>query len=275
MPEGFLSGLPQSFGTVYGNDHSLNSMYMRSLLLPRQSTNSSLDNRVPPMAGASQVPDLKGIHRERHNVAEKIKIMNEQDARLVPHLATNNPSPTITPIPEDIQRGAYKRGISSCPIDYPNRYRGDTSIEQKFKDLDALIDAINTSINAPITVDALIRAFLAALRRLTRSWFRKLSLRIINSFGNLSRFFIANSLSYRVKQKNASHLFTVHQKDGKSLKDYVRQFNQAILEVEDPSNKVIVMAIMDGLCLGPLFHSLTKNVPKNLSALQDKVDNDA
>ena len=77
---------------------------MRSLLLPRQSTNSPLDNRVPPMAGTSQVPDLKGIHREMHDIDEKIKIMNEQNARLVPHLATNNPSPAITPIPEDANR---------------------------------------------------------------------------------------------------------------------------------------------------------------------------
>ena len=31
------------------------------------------------------------------------------------------------------------------------------SIEQKFKDLDARIDVINTGVNAPVTVDALIK----------------------------------------------------------------------------------------------------------------------
>ncbi|GFS39302.1 hypothetical protein Acr_00g0062150 [Actinidia rufa] len=100
----------------------------------------------------------------------------------------------------------------------------------------------------------------------------QLSSRTIDSFGDLSRLFVANFMSCRVKQKNASHLFTVHQKDGESLKDYVKQFNQVVLEVEDPSNKVVVTAMMKGLCQGPLFDSLTKNVPKTLSALQSKAD---
>ncbi|GFY81585.1 histone B2 [Actinidia rufa] len=74
------------------------------------------------------------------------------------------------------------------------------------------------------------------------------------------------------RQKNASHLFTVHQKETKSLKDFVKRFNQAILEVEDPSDKVIIMAMMEGLRPGPLFDSLSKNVPETLSALQSKAD---
>ncbi|GFY80996.1 hypothetical protein Acr_01g0008050 [Actinidia rufa] len=51
----------------------------------------------------------------------------------------------------------------------------------------------------------------------------------------------------RNRQKNASHLFTVHQKETESLKDFVKRFNQATLEVEDPSDKVIIMAMMEGL----------------------------
>ena len=79
-------------------------------------------------------------------------------------------------------------------------------------------------------------------------------------------------MSYKVKQKNASHLFTVHQKDGESLKEYVKRFNQAVLEVEDPSDRVVVMAIMDGLCPDPLFDSLSQSVPETLLALQSKAN---
>ncbi|GFS32903.1 hypothetical protein Acr_00g0025250 [Actinidia rufa] len=68
------------------------------------------------------------------------------------------------------------------------------------------------------------------------------------------------------------HLFALHQKDRKIRKDYVRRFNQVVHEVEDPSDKVIVMAMMEGLCHGPLFDSSSKNVPKTLSALQVKAD---
>ena len=46
----------------------------------------------------------------------------------------------------------------------------------------------------------------------------------------------------------------------------------AILEVEDPSDKVVVMVMMEGLCPSQLFDSLSKNVPKTWSMLQSKAD---
>ncbi|GFZ11592.1 hypothetical protein Acr_22g0009900 [Actinidia rufa] len=61
-------------------------------------------------------------------------------------------------------------------------------------------------------------------------------------------------------------------KDGESVKDYVKRFNQAILEVEDASNKVVVMAMMEGLQQCPLLNSLSRNVLETQSALQSKVD---
>ena len=116
------------------------------------------------------------------------------------------------------------------------------------------------------------KAFSATLKGLARSWFKKLSLGTIDSFDDLSMLFIANFMSFWIKQKNALFLFTAHQKETKNLKDYVKRFNQAFLEVEDPSDKVVVMAMMDGLCQGPLFDSLSKNVPEILSTLQSKAD---
>ena len=74
-------------------------------------------------------------------------------------------------------------------------------------------------------------------------------------------------MRYRVRQKNVSHPFTIHQKDGECLKDYIRQFSQVVLEVEDHSDKVVIMAMMEGLRLGPLFDSLSQSVLKILSAL--------
>ena len=56
------------------------------------------------------------------------------------------------------------------------------------------------------------------------------------------------------------------------MKDYVRHFNQTILEVEDPSDKVVIMAMMEGLCSGPLFESFSRRVTKTLSALKSKTD---
>ncbi|GFS42962.1 hypothetical protein Acr_00g0082810 [Actinidia rufa] len=44
------------------------------------------------------------------------------------------------------------------------------------------------------------------------------------------------------------------------------------LEVEDASDKVVVMAMMEGLRPSPLFDSLSKSVPETQSALQSKAD---
>ena len=67
-------------------------------------------------------------------------------------------------------------------------------------------------------------------------------------------------------------LFAVHQKESESLKEYIERFNQAVLEVEDKSDKVVIMAMMEGLRPGILFDSLSKNIPATLSSLQSKVD---
>ena len=47
------------------------------------------------------------------------------------------------------------------------------------------------------------------------------------------------------------------------MKDYVKRFNQIVLEVEDPNDEVVVMAMMEGLCSRLLFDSLSKNVPSS------------
>ncbi|GFY87779.1 hypothetical protein Acr_05g0014180 [Actinidia rufa] len=318
------------------------SMHLRSRNLPRPSASSPLDNRAPPMANASQVPDLEGLHHEIHGMAEQMRVMNENNARLIQLLAAANPQPPAAPSVPDVERSRHsnRSGDRSHNVSTErarDRHRApngrtrarDKSTSQKIRDLDARLDAINTGTNAPITVDALVRqtdppftervlrtqisskfklptqlgiyegktdpmdhlvsykslmslqgcsdkvmckAFSATLKGPARSWFRKLSPGTVDSFGELSRLFVANFMSCRNRQKNASHLFTVHQKETESLKDFVKRFNQAVLDVEDPSDKVIIMAMMEGLRPGPLFDSLSKIVPETLSALQSKAD---
>ncbi|GFS40353.1 hypothetical protein Acr_00g0068050 [Actinidia rufa] len=313
-------------------------MHLRSRNLPRPSASSPPGNRSHPMANPAQAPDLEGLHREIHDMAEQMRIMNENNGRLMQLLAAANPPLPAAPLVPEVERsrhsnrsGNRSRNISADQVGRGRRQapssslreksssessktptrsrrgrsprRGDhirardKSTSQKIRDLDARLDAINTGIGAPVTVDTLIKqteppfterilrarisskfklpaqlAFSATLKGPARSWFRKLSPGTIDSFGDLSRLFVANFMSCRNRQKNASHLFTIHQKENESLKEFVKRFNQAILEVEDPSDKVIIMAMMEGLRPGPLFDSLSKNVPETLSALQSKAD---
>ncbi|GFZ03434.1 hypothetical protein Acr_16g0000580 [Actinidia rufa] len=321
-------------------------MHLRSRNLPRPSASSPPGNRSHPMANPGQVPDLEGLHREIHDMAEQMRIMNENNGRLMQLLTAVNPQLPAAPSVPDIERSQHSNRsgdrshnnlvkLQARVRKGRSPHRGDhirardNSTSQKIRDLDARLDAINTGTNALVTVDTLIRqteppfigrvlrarisskfklptqlgiyegktdpmdhldsykslmslqgcsdevmckAFSTTLNGPARSWFRKLSPGTIDSFGDLSRLFVANFISCRNRQKNASHLFTVHQKETESLKDFVKRFNQAILEVEDPSDKVIIMAMMEGLRPGPLFDSLSKNIPETLSALQSKVD---
>ena len=41
--------------------------------------------------------------------------------------------------------------------------------------------------------------------------------------------------------------------------------------MKDPSDKVVIMAMMEGYRPGPLFDFLSKKIPETLSALQSKV----
>ncbi|GFS37228.1 hypothetical protein Acr_00g0050780 [Actinidia rufa] len=237
---------------------------------PRREMSSSSSTESQ---SSSETPEVEG---------EKIK---DLDARID---AINTGSSALK---------VRRSGRSPCWDNQMPRHR-DESTTQKIKDLDARIDTINTGSSALITVDSLIKtdpmdhldsykslmllkgysdevmckAFSATLKGSTRSWFRKLLPRTIDSFGDLNKLFVANFMSFRVRQKNVSHIFTIHQKETKSLKDYIKRFNQAVLEVEYPSDKIVIMAMMEGLHPGPLFDSLSKNVPSTLLALQSKAD---
>ncbi|GFY98557.1 hypothetical protein Acr_12g0010980 [Actinidia rufa] len=308
-------------------------MHLRSRNLPRPSASSPLDNRAPPMANASQVPDLEGLHHEIHGMArtnegherEQTPALYSSSLLPTPNPQQHHPSPDVersrhsnrsgdcshnvsterargrrrAPSPSLRERSSssessqtrsrVRRGRSPRRGDHTQAR--DKSTSQRIRDLDARLDAINTGTNAPVTVDALVRqtdppftervlgARISSKFKLptqlgiyegkTNPMDHLDSYKSLMSLQGCSDEVMCKAFSATLKgparnrQKNASHLFTVHQKETESLKDFVKRFNQAILEVEDPSDKVIIMAMMKGgLRPGPLFDSLSKNVPE-------------
>ncbi|GFS41652.1 hypothetical protein Acr_00g0075570 [Actinidia rufa] len=78
-------------------------MHLRSRYLPRPSASSPPDNRAHPMANPGQIPDLEGLHREIHGMAEQIRIMNKNNSHLMQLLvATNLPHPAA-PVPDIVR----------------------------------------------------------------------------------------------------------------------------------------------------------------------------
>ncbi|GFY84514.1 hypothetical protein Acr_03g0012880 [Actinidia rufa] len=170
------------------------------------------------MANTSQAPNLEGLHREIHGMAEQMRVMNEKNVCLIQLLAaTNSPPPVLPPI-LDIER-------------YHHSYR---SGDDHFQNNTIMVEYKGDDVGRQVLLDM------------------KGSMRTIDLFGDLSRLFVGNFMSCRIRKKNASHHFTVHQKETEGLKDYVNRFNHVVLEVEDPSDKM--------------------NVPETLSALQSKTD---
>ncbi|GFY81701.1 hypothetical protein Acr_01g0015090 [Actinidia rufa] len=204
-------------------------------------------------------------------MAEQMRIMNENNACLVQLLTAANPPPPAAPPILDMERSHHSNhsGCRSQNLSTDRarrrRHRSPSSPRRERS-------SSSESSEVPAIGGEYMGRGRSPRRGSARSWFRKLPPVTIDSFSDLNRLFVANFMSYRNRQKNASHLFTIHQKETESLKDFVKQFNQTVLEVKDPSDKVIIIAMMEGLRLGPLFDSLSENIPETLCALQSKVD---
>ncbi|GFS37266.1 hypothetical protein Acr_00g0051020 [Actinidia rufa] len=244
-------------------------MHLRSRCLPRPSASSPLDNRAHPMANTSQALDQEGLYHEIHGMAKQIRMMNENNARLIQLLATANPPSSAAPPIPDIERSHRSRrsgdhsqnhstesrsSSKTSRVEGEELRRGRSPRRNDRPGAEIYLLLRKSEIWMPdSTPSTQGQTFRLLGKGNVQGFFyhlkgnKKLPPGTIDSFGDLSRLFVANFMSCRIRQKNASHLFTVHQKETENLKDYVKRFNQAILEVEDSSNKVVIMAMMEGL----------------------------
>ncbi|GFS38857.1 hypothetical protein Acr_00g0059860 [Actinidia rufa] len=222
-------------------------MHLRSRLIPKPSANSPLDNQTHTMASNNQAPDLEGLHCEMHGITEKIRIMNENNVRLIQHLTTNNPPPPAAPIQPELERSRHS-------------HRSGDRESQSVKALE-LDDTIG------IFRRGNVQSFLGDLEGLGKnlvqkvfSWDHRLVWRpeqtLYRQFHELP-----------VQAEKCIPPFYSSPKRKESLKYYVKRFNQVVLEVEGDSDKVVFMAMMEGLRPGPLFDSLSKNTPDTQLAL--------
>ncbi|GFS33397.1 hypothetical protein Acr_00g0028180 [Actinidia rufa] len=272
-------------------------MHLRSRCLPRPSTSSPLDNRAHPMANTSQAPNLEGLTVRCTTIIPRTTIVwaeheegdigrqvfpDVKEARLHWNPTKLQEQRARRLEEEDPLAEMIKIGDRICPLPKRSKIWTPASMpstleqlgiyEGKIDPIDHLDSYKSLMLLQGCSDEIMCKAFFCHTKGVSEIMIRKLPLGTIDSFGNLSKLFVANFMSCRTIQKNASHLFTVHQKEIEGLKKYVKWFNQAVLEVEYPSDKVGIMAMIDRLRPSQLFDSLSKSVPETLSTLYSKAD---
>ncbi|KAL0412940.1 UNVERIFIED_CONTAM: hypothetical protein Sradi_1495700 [Sesamum radiatum] len=78
------------------------------------------------------------------------------------------------------------------------------------------------------------------------------------SFREFRSLFLHQFASSKKHRKTELSLFSIQQKEGESLKDYLQRFNTAALEVRSATQEVKASAFAQGLMDGDFFKSLAK-----------------
>ncbi|XP_058106337.1 uncharacterized protein LOC131249549 [Magnolia sinica] len=111
------------------------------------------------------------------------------------------------------------------------------------------------------------RAFSITLTRAAGNWYRQLKTKSISTFAELSRSFLTQFIVGKKSRKLSTHLLTLKQKSGESLKDCISHFNEEALQVDEYSNKMALSAMISKLKEGRFLFSIGKNPPSTLSEL--------
>ncbi|KAL0405953.1 UNVERIFIED_CONTAM: hypothetical protein Slati_3909200 [Sesamum latifolium] len=102
------------------------------------------------------------------------------------------------------------------------------------------------------------RVFVTTFARAGQQWFNQLPLAVIRNFREFRSLFLHQFASSRKHRKTELSLFSIRQKEGESLKDYLQRFNMASLEVPSAIQEVKANVFAQGLMDGDFFKSLTK-----------------
>ena len=101
------------------------------------------------------------------------------------------------------------------------------------------------------------------LKEVVKDWFIELPPKLVGTFKELGRLFLAQFLVTRKRKKSVTCLLTLCQGKEEILKDFMLHFNKEKLEVDSPDDKMILNALMQGIrAEGPLMAELAMNTQK-------------
>ncbi|KAL0445400.1 UNVERIFIED_CONTAM: hypothetical protein Slati_2262700 [Sesamum latifolium] len=108
----------------------------------------------------------------------------------------------------------------------------------------------NASLMHRYTDGIKCRVFITTFARTAQQWFNQLPRAAIGSFQEFRSLFLHQFSGSRRHRKTELSLFSIRQKEGESLKEYLQSFNLASLEVPSATQKVKSNAFAQGLLDG-------------------------
>ncbi|WJZ96756.1 hypothetical protein VitviT2T_015409 [Vitis vinifera] len=114
----------------------------------------------------------------------------------------------------------------------------------------------------------LCKVFPASLQGQALSWFHRLPPNSVGNFRDLSKAFVGQYLCSARHKHNISTLQNIKMQDNESLREFVKRFGQAVLQVEACSMDAVLQIFKRSICPGtPFFESLAKKPPTTMDDL--------
>nr|CAN65668.1 hypothetical protein VITISV_022190 [Vitis vinifera] len=114
--------------------------------------------------------------------------------------------------------------------------------------------------------DALLcKVLSSSLQEQTLSWFHCLPPNFVDNFRDLSEAFVGQYLCSARHKQNISTLQNIKMQENESLREFVKRFGQAVLQVEAYSMDAVLQIFKRSICPGtPFFELLAKKPPTTM-----------
>jgi hypothetical protein len=145
-------------------------------------------------------------------------------------------------------------------------YSGETDPKEFLSIYESAIEAAQGDENTKAKVIHL------ALDGIARSWYFNLLANSIYSWEQLRDVFVLNFRGTYEELKTQQHLLAIHQRQGESIREYMRRFSQAWCQVQDITEASVINAASAGLLEGELTRKIANKEPQTLEHLLRIID---
>jgi hypothetical protein len=217
----------------------------------RQPDRSARSSRDPDDKTARLEKELREMRKQMGDMKNSLRA---KAARNLDNLVHRADSPFIPSI-----------------ADFPLSSRFKVPLLENFdgtKDPFDYLEAFKTIMQLQaVPEEVMCRAFPLGLRGFARVWFNKLESESIGLFVQLSRAFIDHFIGSQRRGRPPTHLLSVKQMEGESLRAFVHLFKEEAMKINRPKEDVTVTAFMAGLRKGDFLYDLCKDPPETMSEL--------